>query len=374
MSATNDKIHQFQQAILECLPVAIVTMDPGLRITSFNTKAEELTGLTAGEVIGHQCSNVLNSNRCSFACPLKENGLEDKTGLEAEIVNRYGEYIPVRIGTSILRNERGERIGHLEIIEDISREKELEREKTNFQFMIIHDMKSPLVALLGLTERLQKHHEEMEGAKFEQYLKSIHEAGLQLKEQIMEFLEYCRQASGKLELNIEETDIPKILDNLIERHRERAAEKKITLKAQHKATSSIKADPQHLQRVFENLLDNAIKFSEAGQEIILRTKETQREIIIQVHDHGIGIPEAEMPYIFDAFHQAKTRKRSGGHGLGLAVVRSIVREHGGRVSVESSPKKGTVFTVRLPRESILHGGLATPEDRRRKKKSATTAS
>lgn len=345
-----NQLQHFQSAILESFPVAIVTLDLKLNITSFNAKAEELTGLTSDEVIGHPCHEILNSSRCSYACPLEpDSKIDELTGLEAEIVNCYGEHIPVRIGTANMKNAKGDHIGYLEIIEDVSREKELEREKANFQFMVVHDMKSPLIAMLGLAERLQEHHGKMDNKKLEHYLEAIHEAGEQLEVQIMEFLEYCRQATGKLTLKIEDTDVPKMIDKLIDRHREHAAEKKITLKARHKATGSIKADPKHLQRVFENLLDNAIKFSATGNEVTLRTKETNRELIVQIRDHGIGIPAEEMPYIFDAFHQAKTKEQSGGHGLGLAVVKTIVREHGGRVSVKSGPETGTLFTVRLPK-------------------------
>lgn len=348
----NNHVQQFQSAILESFPVAIVTMDHKLKITSFNAKAVELTGLSADEVIGKTCSSVLNSSRCSYACPLEtDSEIDEKTGLEAEIINRYGEHIPVRIGTASLKDGHGKRIGHLEIIEDISREKELERERANFQYMIIHDMKSPLIAMLGLAERLQQHHGEMNKEKLERYLESIHEAGEQLETQITEFLEYCRQATGKLQLNIQDTDVSKILDKLVERHRDRAEKENIALRTDSRARSTIKGDKKHLQRVFENLLDNAIKFSEAGSEITLRTRETDQEIIIQVRDRGVGIPAEEIPYIFDAFHQAKSKKGLSGHGLGLAAVRTIVREHGGRVSVKSNRDKGTVFTVRLPKES-----------------------
>ncbi|MDW7771992.1 MAG: PAS domain-containing sensor histidine kinase [Desulfobulbaceae bacterium] len=340
----------FQSAILESFPVAVVTLDLQMNVTSFNVKAEELTGLTNDEVIGRSCHDVLNSSRCSYACPIiTDLTATEKTGLEAEIINRYGEHIPVRIGIATLKDKNDESLGYLEIIEDISREKELEREKANFQFMVVHDMKSPLIALLGLAKRLQEHHQELDRKKLEQYLASIHEAGEQLESQITYFLEYCRQATGKFKLNIEETDIAEILNKLIARHRERAAEKGITLKTRFKAAGTIMADPKLLQGVFENLLDNAIKFSKNGSKILLQTKETEREVIIQVQDHGIGIPAEEMPFIFDAFHQAKTNRRSGGHGLGLAVVRAIVREHNGRVSVKSSPQKGTIFTVRLSR-------------------------
>lgn len=346
-----NKLQQLKNDILDSFPVATVTMDLDLNITSFNKKAEELTGWSASRAIGSPCYQILQSSRCSAGdCPLHfVPGAREKTGLEAEIINQYGEHIPVRIGSAPLENEHGELVGHFEIIEDISKEKELEREKMNFQFMVIHDMKSPLIAMLGLAKRLQEHHGEMNDEKLEKYLLSIQAAGEQLEEQVVEFLEFCRQATGRLKLHFVETSIPDILEQLIERHSQRAAEKNISLTIKHGTSVRITGDPHHLQRVFENLLDNAIKFSNPGNKITLKTKEKAREIIIQVKDNGPGIAAEELPYIFDAFHRAKSTEDSSGHGLGLSAVKAIVRGHRGRVSVESKPGKGSVFTVRLPK-------------------------
>ena len=344
-------LQQLRSGILDSFPVATVSMDPDKNILSFNRKAEELTGFTAAEAIGSACHTILRSSRCSSGeCPLYlVSDSRDKTGLEAEIVNRYGEHIPVRIGTAPLEGENGETIGHLEIIEDISREKELEREKMNFQFMVIHDMKSPLIAMLGLAKRLQEHHGEMDNSKLERYLSSIRSAGEQLEDQVVEFLEYCRQATGRLQLHIAPVNITDILNQLLERHSPRAAEKNITLTIKHGTEASIQADPQHLQRLFENLLDNAIKFSRNGDRVVIKSKERKREVIVQVRDTGPGITEDDLPFIFDAFHRAKSTEESAGHGLGLSAVKTIAREHNGRVSVESIQGEGTVFTVRLPK-------------------------
>ncbi len=345
----DNKTPHFRNLILDSIPVAMVTMDADFTITSFNNLAEHLTGFSATEAIGKPCCEILHSSKCDSECPLQtvqEYG-QSTTGLEAEFINRFHEHIPVRIGTAAVENDDGCFIGYLEVIEDISREKSLEREKNNFQFMVAHDMKSPLIAIQGLIRRIREHHEEMSAEKREQYFRIISEAGEQLEAQVMEFLEYSRQATHKVKINLEHGDLPEIIDTIILRHQAQAAEKKLTIRSEHDSIPSVKIDSKQLQRVFENLLDNSIKFAHRPGEILISTRETDKEVIIQVKDSGPGISVDDLPYLFDAFHQSQSS--STGHGLGLAAVKAIVQEHGGRVAVKSDPDKGSVFTVRLPK-------------------------
>ncbi|RJR17741.1 MAG: ATP-binding protein [Desulfobacteraceae bacterium] len=114
------------------------------------------------------------------------------------------------------------------------------------------------------------------------------------------------------------------------------------------ALPPVNGDGRQLRRVFTNLLDNAIKFSNKGGAISLVTGISEGEIVIKVADQGIGIPYEDLPYIFDAFHRGKESTKIEGVGLGLATVKAIVEAHGGRVMVESELGKGSVFTLLLP--------------------------
>lgn len=124
------KAQQFRRFILDSIPVAMVTMDFDFKITSFNRRAEEVTGYSANEAVGRPCYEILQSSRCENNCPLNpvQSSMDSETGLEAEFVNRFGEQIPVRIGVSAIENDDGSFVGYLEVIEDISREKRMERE------------------------------------------------------------------------------------------------------------------------------------------------------------------------------------------------------------------------------------------------------
>ncbi len=344
-------IQQIRCVNLDSVPVAMVTMDSGFRITSFNRKAEELTGFSASEAIGRLCSEILHSSKCDHDCPLQtvQNHQETATGLEAEFVNRNGESIPVRIGTTALEDDSGIFIGYLEIIEDISRSKEMEREKENFISMVAHDMKSPLIVIGCLIRRLKKAPACKDNGKIQEYLRAIDDAEQKLETLISEFLEYSHLESSHLDLALNDIDFEDTLHKIIESHRLRAEEQKVDLLCDCQSLAPINADANRLNRVLTNLLDNAIKFSPDGGKIIISAKETDREVVISFQDQGEGIDAKELPYIFDAFYRVKSEKGKSGHGLGLAAVKAIVRQHGGWVSVESTPGKGSVFTIRLPK-------------------------
>lgn len=339
----------FCNLILDSVPVAVVTMDTDFKITYFNNQAEDLTGFSTTEAMCNPCSEILNNKKCDSECLLqqiKEFG-EATTGTEAELVNRYEEHIPVRINAAAIEDNDGKHIGYLEIIEDISREKALEREKDNFLFMLAHDMKSPLVSILGLIKRIREDHEDMSVKKIELFCKFIKDSGEQLEAQVMGFLEYSRQSTDSIKLELGYINLSELLNQIVQRHQHQAAKKKLTIRTKHDAIQKVKVDGNQMQRVFENLLTNAIKFILEKGEIVTTVQETNREVVIQVKDNGPGISADELPYIFDAFHQSKSSNT--GHGLGLAAVKAIVQKHGGRVAVKSSLNNGSIFTVRLPK-------------------------
>ena len=342
---------QLRRFILDSIPVAMVTMDYDFKITSFNKRAEELTGYPANEAIGQLCHEILHSSRCENGCPVQavQSHKESTMGLEAEVVNRFGEHIPVRIGAAVIETDDNNFIGYLEVIEDISRQKRIEREKNHFISMIARDMKSPLVGISGLIKRLKKEKICKTNEKLQEYLRVIGEAEERLESIVRDFLEYSRLESGQIKLDLGETDIKNVLQQATEMHRLRAEEQNIVLSYDCQSLTAIEADENHLHRVFTNIIDNAIKYSPKQAEVTISARETEKEIIIHFQDQGWGIKPEEIPYIFDAFYRAESKEKVSGHGLGLAASSAIIRQHGGRISVESIPGKGSVFTVRLPK-------------------------
>ncbi|RMD53334.1 MAG: sensor histidine kinase [Nitrospirae bacterium] len=153
-----------------------------------------------------------------------------------------------------------------------------------------------------------------------------------------------------LKLNFSKVWIDEELSKLCEIYRERALCKGITLDVLCESPIEIEADANQLRRVFTNLLDNSLKFSKEGSTIRVRVEETEKDVVVEVKDEGIGIDPKDIPYIFDTFHRGKGSAMSGGYGLGLAAAKAIVEGHGGKILVSSKLGKGSIFRVLLPKE------------------------
>jgi two-component system phosphate regulon sensor histidine kinase PhoR len=270
--------------------------------------------------------------------------------VETTIHKKSGETIPVRMNTAGLFDDDGRLLGGVESFQDISRLKDLEREKDNLISIFAHDMRSSLTIIGGYVLRLLKKLRDIDKEKEEEYLGIIKNESGKLELLIDDFLEFSRLQTGKLKLNLTATSLDKELMDILDSYRLRASESGIKLKLQNEVVLPvIEGDAHKLRRVFTNLVDNALKFSKEKGTITVTTEETATEVIVKVEDQGIGIPSNELPYIFDAFHRGSGTEGERGFGLGLAGVKTIIEAHEGHVRVDSEEGRGSIFTVALPK-------------------------
>jgi two-component system phosphate regulon sensor histidine kinase PhoR len=261
-----------------------------------------------------------------------------------------GETIPVSMSTAALLDEEARLIGGLEAFQDISQLKALEREKTNLMSMFAHDMKSPLIAIQGFVLRLLAHITDMAVEKRDNYLEIIRREAGKLEFLINDFIDFTRLQTGRLDLNLDATSLDQELKELFEAYQPRASKSGIELKLENRESLPlIEADASRLRRVFTNLLDNALKFTEGKGTVTILTQQTDYDVSVKVIDEGIGIDSRELLSVFEPFQRGKDAEKTEGFGLGLAGVKTIVEAHGGRVLVESELGRGSVFTVILPK-------------------------
>lgn len=210
-------------------------------------------------------------------------------------------------------------------------------------------MKSSLTIIGGFVLRLIHKADTIDHQKEQRYLEIIRDESGKLETLIMNFLEFALIQTGRLKLNLSATSLDKELIELCEAYGPTISSSGLTLQLKNDmALPPIEGDARQLKRVFTNLLDNAIKFSHKGGAISVITGVSEDRVFIKVQDHGIGIPQEDLPYIFDAFHRGKAEIKTEGVGLGLATVKAITEAHGGKVLVESELGKGSAFTVILP--------------------------
>lgn len=351
--------------VVDSLPIAVVTVDPELRISGFNPWAEQVTGYSRAEALGRPCGEILQGERCGADCPLRTVLDQERRilRLETTIRNKQGQEVPVRMNTAGLFDGNGTLLGGLEAFQDISELRRAQREKDNLVSMFAHDLKSSVVIMGGFARRLLANVSDSEGETARRPLEIIRKEADKLESLMNEFLEFSRLQTGRLTLNPSAVSLDTELSEVVDAYRPRAAKANIEVVVQTRAgLPLIQADPNRLHRVLSNLLDNALKYSSSGTSITIWVDDLGSEIAVRFQDQGFGIAPEELPYIFDPFHRAAGAEAAQGFGLGLATVKAIVEAHGGRVQVESEPGKGSVFTVVLPKER-QESDVPSPADR-----------
>jgi len=345
----------FYRFVINSLPIAVATVNSEFKITGFNPWAEQLTGYSEKEAIGHFCGDILQGGMCKINCPLRAVIKKRQTviRMDTEITDRSGKTIPVRMNTAGLFDDEGRLIGGLEAFQDISRLKALEREKANLISMFAHDIKSSLTIIGGFVLRLIKMRSRLDEEKKVKYLDIMKNETGKLSFLVNDFLEFSRLQTGRLKLEFSATSLDKELMELFDAYQVKSKQAGINLELDNEEELPIiEADANRLRRVFTNLLDNALKFSKSEGTITISTDQTEKDIVVKVKDEGTGIDPRDLPYIFESFNRGKGAEKKEGFGLGLATVKAIVEAHGGQVLVKSELGKGSVFKVILPKERV----------------------
>lgn len=225
--------------------------------------------------------------------------------------------------------------------------------RRDFVANVSHELKTPATSLKLLAESLVDILDEdpEQARSFAGQLKSETERLAQL---ITDLLDLARLESEEGVRNPHPVDVRSIVMIVLSRLRPAARNKGITLTWKRSGTAdsyAIRGDETQLTSMFSNLVDNAVKYTPPGGQVEVMGESSEEEVVVYVSDTGIGISPETLSRIFERFFRVdKARsKATGGTGLGLSIVRHVAENHGGRVTVESTPGEGSTFTVRLPR-------------------------
>ncbi|HEY0129609.1 MAG TPA: ATP-binding protein [Rubrobacteraceae bacterium] len=231
--------------------------------------------------------------------------------------------------------------------------KRVNKIRRDFVANVSHELKTPATSLRLLAESLEETIDEdpVQARLFAAQLKKETE---RLSHLITDLLDLARLESQERVENPVSVDVRNVLMTVLARMRRVARKKNITLQWKRfgkAAQYTVRGDETQLTSMFTNLVDNAVKYTPSGGRVEVIGGSEDSEIVIRIADTGIGIPESKRSRIFERFYRIdKARsKATGGTGLGLSIVRHVAQNHGGRVTVESTPGEGSVFTVHLPR-------------------------
>jgi signal transduction histidine kinase len=229
------------------------------------------------------------------------------------------------------------------------------RLRSEFLATISHELLTPLTYVIGMSSTLLRWPLGELSKRQRDYLQTIHDSGEHLLEMINDILDLSQVEAGRTVLNITDFSLVKSAQNTLDSLLEKARSEKVTLKLDlqiNPTHDSFTGDSTRVEQILWNLLTNAIKFTPEGGNVTLRLWVEDETAIFQVEDTGIGIPEEQLPLLFEKFQQLDTpyRRRYEGTGVGLALTKQLVELHRGRIEVESTVGRGSIFTVWIPNQ------------------------
>ncbi|MCF3651405.1 sensor histidine kinase [Synoicihabitans lomoniglobus] len=237
------------------------------------------------------------------------------------------------------------------VLHDITRQKRLELVRKEFVANVSHELRTPLSVIKGYVETLVDGHHDMELSDRSRFLATIQRHTERLNSLLEDLLTLSRLESINPGLQRESTSLRSLVGSIVDDYRSRPAAQNHVIDSEiDPAIEPLLIDPLKLTQVFENLLDNALKYTPPGSTITIAARRRTEEVEIRVKDTGPGIPQADLPHIFERFYRVeKGRSREkGGTGLGLSIVKHIIQLHGGRVRAESQLNEGMTFVLTIP--------------------------
>lgn len=339
-----------QQAVLSSMIEGVLAVNTAGNVMSVNSAAMAMLGVHADQSMGRTVEEVVRNTELQ---QFVRRALNSQEPVEAQIVlhesPQQERYLQAH-GTPLL-GDAGVTIGVLVVLNDVSRIRRLEEVRRDFVANVSHELKTPVTSIKGFIETL------LEGAMEKpedrrRFLEIIARQANRLDSIIDDLLMLSRveQQSETDQVALSLSPIKPILASAAGLCEIRAAEKKIHLMIDCDDAIQATVNASLLEQAVVNLVDNAVKYSEADAEVWIESHCSESELLISVQDHGCGIAKEHLPRLFERFYRVdKARSRKlGGTGLGLSIVKHIVQSHKGHVTVESTPGQGSIFTIHLP--------------------------
>jgi signal transduction histidine kinase len=285
---------------------------------------------------------LLATELAQFRQPAQGNNRQpDRPRDEIDVVRQAAEVLQLRVNQQFSRLEEAERLRR-ELVSNVS-----------------HDLHTPLTSIQGYVETLLLRGAELPAELREQYLRTCLQHCRSLGRRVAELFELSKLESGQTVLQAEPFCVAELINDLLQNYSIAAQARGVTLQLAETADrqAQVLADIGLIERVLQNLIDNALRHTPSGGRIELLVSAADNAVQVQVHDNGHGIPAADLPHIFERYWSKPAPEDGAVHtrstGLGLAIARCILELHGSRIEVQSAPQSGTAFCFGLP--AALHG-------------------
>ncbi|MBN8659377.1 MAG: PAS domain S-box protein [Candidatus Obscuribacter phosphatis] len=343
---------------------AVIVTDCAGTITTTNPSFAKLVGAAVEELIGTSLANLVVADwEHAEEKTLGQNINADISEAESAgdtqavtILSRTGSELIMPAARFPLFNQKsGKPDGHLTIIYVIQANS-LQQAQTEFVSTVSHELRTPLTSIKGFADTILRAGDRLDSSQQRRYVGIIKDQADRLTRLVEDLLAVSRLESKKLQLTIRALDLKEAIERVQQNLADKAKKHSVILQIPPGLTP-VWADADRLEQILTNLIDNAIKYSQAGTTVTITAKgiqDTPEMVEFSVCDQGVGIPEEHLPQVFSKFGRLDNPlvRQTEGTGLGLYITRSLVLALGGQITVESVPGS-TTFTVKLP--------AATPE-------------
>lgn len=349
--------------ILENSASGIMTIDPRCRIISFNAAMEKLTGWKNDEVVGRFCYDVVKAVDskgvaiCKTKCPLVKVA-DSFFKVEGVITSKDRQKVDVSMHYYIVRSAGGKPLSAVVSTQDISRLVRTENLRSMLLATVSHELQTPISIIKAYASTLNRPDANWDEQTIRDKLNAIDEESDRLNELVSKLLYTSRLDTGNFSLNTLLLDLPMEVQKVAKRF------------TGHTETHEIKndfppdfppvlADPEKIEEVLINLVQNSIKFSPEGGKITIKGEISDNQVLVSITDDGVGIPLRDHEYVFERFYRVEdgSSRPTKGIGLGLYICKTLIEAHGGQIWVDGTVVRGTRITFSLPLQGNNKGNL-----------------
>jgi len=345
---------RFSENVIATIVDGLVILDESGRIKEANNAIERLSGFRRQELVGVNIADKIlkkgTGDKFLKALKVLSEG-SDLRDFEIFISSKDGNDIPMSINASLLKSPT-EKPSIVAILRDTTKDKLMDKLKTEFVSNITHELLTPLTSINGFIVMILEGKAGEVTQKQKEFLEIVKKQARHLKGMIESMLDFSRMETGRLDLYPELLEVESVVAEAVSDMQPQIAEKEIKVSVvAGKATPKVLADRLRLQRAFGNIFGNAIKFTPRGRAIKIAIEEEKGFVKVSVCDEGIGLAKENLEKVFERFYQVDSAltRVIGGAGMGLAIAKEIVEKHDGRVWAESEGVgRGSTFIFTLP--------------------------
>ena len=352
------------QKYLDVIGVMLVVIDANQRVSLINKKGCEILGYKEKEIIGKNWFDNFIPERVrdevvAIFDKLKAGKIKPAEYFENPVLTKPRGETFIAWHNTVLTDEAGNIVGVLCSGEDITERQllgkkmieyeELDKLKTSLLSTVSHELRTPLAIIKGYSTMMLDYSRRLRLQEKGECLRSIDRATDRLTELVDHLLDLSRLEAGLLKLDKRTTSISKLIQEAVAEAKLRTLSHEIVADVRQRL-AKVDIDAKRIRQVLDNLIDNAIKYSGKGTEVVVSARRAGQELLISVVDLGRGIPAEDLERVFDRMYRIEQRltPEVGGAGLGLAICKGLVEAHGGRIWVESELGKGSTFHFTLP--------------------------